>query len=269
MHNLPSFFNKKIILKPYYNYVLILLLSTCFCSCQTYKQNILVRSEGIADQQKIIEAVSEAESNYKIRKNDYLKIDVYTNKGERILDPNYELTQATQINRIIPQYLVQNEGIVNLPIIGNIQLEGLTLYEAGKLLEERYSLFYKDAYVLINFNNKRVTVLGAPGGQVIPLQNEDMNLFEVLALAGGLDNNAKAGNIRIIRGDINNPRIFVVDLTSVQGLKRFDMKIQPGDIIYVEPVRRVFIEAVRDVAPVLSVVSSVLTLLLVVQQINK
>jgi len=250
------------------NNLIFIILTLHICSCNAYRQNILFRTD--ADTYRLKSAVIEAESNYLIQKNDYLRVQVFTNKGERIIDPNNELVQNVQIRNIIePEYLVQNNGLVNLPIVGAVNIEGLSLYQAGKYLEEQYNSYYKDAFVIVNFSNKRVIVLGAPGGQVIPLLNENMNLIEILALAGGLDNTAKAGNIRLIRGDINNPEIYVINLTTFKGMKNHNLKVLPGDIIYVEPVRRVLTESVRDIAPVFSVVTSMLTLFIVLQQLNK
>jgi polysaccharide export outer membrane protein len=244
-----------------------IIFSLILCSCNTYRQNILFRTD--AEPYQLKSAALETENNYVIQNNDYLKVKVYTNKGEQIIDPNQELMQSGQVRNIIdPEYLVQNEGFVNLPIIGSVKLAGLTLFQAGKFLEEKYNLYYKDAYVLVNFSNKRVIVLGATGGQVIPLLNENMDLIEVLALAGGLDNTAKAGNIRLIRGDINNPQIFVIDLTTIKGMRNHNLKVFPGDIIYIEPVRRVITETVRDISPILSIVTSLLTLFIVLQNLN-
>lgn len=247
--------------------IVLIFAALLICSCNAYRQNILFRTE--PDTYQLKSAVVEAEANYVIQKNDYLKVQVFTNKGERIIDPNHELIQNPQIRNVIdPEYLVQNDGLVNLPIIGSVNLAGLTRYQAGKFLEEKYNIYYKDAYVLVNFSNKRVIVLGAPGGQVIPLVNENMDLIEVLALAGGLDNTAKAGNIRLIRGDINNPEVYVIDLTTFKGMKNHNLKVFSGDIIYIEPVRRVITESVRDIAPILSIVTSMLTLFIVLQNLN-
>ncbi len=54
-------------------------------------------------------------------------------------------------------------------MIGEIKLEGLTIRQAEEVLQQAYSKFYEDAYVVLKYTNKRVIILGAPGGQVIPL----------------------------------------------------------------------------------------------------
>jgi len=150
----------------------------------------MFKTEKGIDTTQVKTAIQQAEGNYRIQKNDLLNVEVYTNKGEMLIDPNNELSKSNQggfreNERLNPDYVVQEDGLVKLPIIGPVLLGGLTLKEAEDILEEEYSRFYKDVFTLIRYNNKRVFVLGAPGGQVIPLLNENTNLLEVLSLAGG------------------------------------------------------------------------------------
>ena len=217
-------------------------------------------------------AVYQAEQNYRIQNNDFLKVDVFTNKGERIIDPNFEL--RINVNQLGGQgqqefvYLVQDDGYCKLPIIGKIFLRDMTIDEAERLLEEKDNEFYKDSFVKLQFRNKRVILLGALGGQVLSLTNENMSLAEVLALSGGVQLGAKAQNIKILRGDMNNPEVYAIDLSTIHGMRESAIRIHPGDIIYVEPWRRVWLESIRDIAPVLSLVTSILTLAIVLQNIN-
>jgi polysaccharide export outer membrane protein len=102
--------------------------------------------------------------------------------------------------------------------------------------------------------------LGAPGGQVIPLANENTHLVEILALAKGLGNDAKAQNIRILRGD----QVFVADLSTVEGYFKNNLLIESGDIVYVEPVRKPLTEGIRDYGPILSIVTTLTTLIVVI-----
>lgn len=240
-------------------------------SCKAYKQNILFNTGEEIIPEKVIRQVAEAESNYIIQKNDYLEVDVYTNKGERIIDPNNELSgagdQRYQQSKPRHEFLVREDGYVTLPMVDEVQLAGLTLEEANNKLEKEYSKYYNGAFVITRYTNKRVIVLGSPGGQVIPLQNENMKLLEVIALAGGISNDARANNIRLIRGELTDPTVYLIDLTTIEGIRKAEMNIEPGDIIYIEPVRRVVTESVRDVAPIFSIVSSILALIVVIQNL--
>lgn len=215
-------------------------------------------------------AIHEAESSYIIKPYDYLQIEVFTNKGERIIDPNFELVEdnlnTRNQSRPQPNFLVQEDGMVMLPIVGEIALAGLTLPDADSVLRREFSHYYKEPYVITTYTNKRVIVLGATGGQVIPLLNEQMSVIEVLALAGGISNEAKGHNIRLIRGDLKNPDVQVIDLTTIQGLRKAELKVESGDIIYVEPVRRIVSESLRDISPILSVITSMVTLIVLIRR---
>jgi polysaccharide biosynthesis/export protein len=218
------------------------------------------------------ERLSEVENNYRFAVNDYIKVEVYTNKGERIIDPDFELLndirQNTQNLKPDPVYLVLADGFVDLPLVGRVPLEGQTLEEAKDLLEKEYADFYKEPFIIVSYVNKRVIVIGGPdGGKIIPLENEKMNLLEILAISGGIDNNSKAQNIRLIRGELSDPLVYVIDLSTIEGLKKTNIYLQPGDVIYIEPVRRPVAESTRDYLPVIAALTSFLTLILVIQQL--
>lgn len=243
---------------------LLLFLS----SCNVYKQDIMFRlDEGASALQK---SVDMAERNYVIQVDDLITIDVFTNDGERIVDPDFELQQGIGVNNqnfINFDYLVQIDGLVDLPMVGKVNLEGLTIDEAETVLEGLYNEFYKDVFVKLAFGNKRVVLLGASGGQVIPLVNQNMSLVEVLALSGGLEFGTKAQNIRIIRGPLSNPTVFEVNLNTVEGMTKSIVPIEPGDIIYVEPWRRPFFEALRDITPVLSATTSIIAFVVLINNL--
>ncbi|HTE34385.1 MAG TPA: polysaccharide biosynthesis/export family protein, partial [Chryseolinea sp.] len=195
------------------------------------------------------------------------QLEVYTNKGERLIDPDLQLTkentaQKNVDTKIVPSYLVDTDGIATFPMVGALKLEGLKLHEAEEILQKEYSIYYRDAFVILKYVNKRVIVMGAPGGQVIPLASENMRLVEVLALAKGLNNDAMAQNIRVLRGD----QVFLADLSTFDGYLKGNMVMEPGDIVYVEPIRRPFAEGLRDYGVLFSIIVSIATLMVVIVQ---
>ena len=284
----------------------LLLFSSC-ASTRYYQKRTLFRltdSQGRQlDSTKLRVALNRTERNYVIQPNDFLEVRVNTNKGERILDPNGELPfgqpsgtlpsrgsvvggQSGGAARSTPrstgqgagtatggsEFLVQADGIVVLPMVGRMRLSGLSLLQADSVLALRFNEYYKEAFVTTRVTNNRVIVLGASGGQVISLSNDNMNLLEVLALAGGIDgggtsggttgfyrNGGRADNIRIIRGNLKNPRVQQVNLSTLDGMRRASLQIEPNDIIYVEPIRRPLLDALADAGPILSLSSLLLT----------
>jgi polysaccharide export outer membrane protein len=243
-----------------YRTILALLFIGMIAASCGYKQNIMfkVPEETILKQQ-----ADEAQRNYVIQPDDYLKLAVYTNKGERIIDPDLELLKEMPVqNGVVkpdPSYLVDIHGVAKFPMVGELKVEGLTIRQAEELIQKEYTKFYTDPFVTLQYTNKRVILLGSPGGAVIPLVNENVTLVEILALGKGIDNFGKAHNIRVLRGE----EFYLIDLSTIDGYRKGNMIMQHGDIVYVEPVRRPVSEAVRDYGPLLSLGISISTLIIV------
>lgn len=246
-----------------------ILVVLCLSGCASYKQNIMFKPGESFVPDPIKKEALLVEKNYVIQKNDYLKLEVFSNQGERVIDPDGELLKEMGN---IPQgntkpqltYLVNTQGVVKFPMIGELKLDSITLRQAEEILQKQYDAFYKGCFVSLTFLNKRVIVLGAVGGQVIPLGNENMTLAEILALSKGLNNDAKAHNIRVLRGE----QVFVVDFSTLSGYLNSNLIVQPGDIVYVEPIRRPFVEAFRDYGSLISIVVSVSSLIIVFSNSN-
>lgn len=237
------------------------LLSLALASCGAYKQNIMFRVPAGA---ALKAQVTSAEKNYTILKNDKLELQVYTNKGERIIDPDFELSKSqgaapAQSDKQTPSYVVDVTGTARFPMVGEQRMDGLTVRQAEEVLQKAYAVYYKDPFVILTVTSRRVIVLGAPGGQVIPLVNENVHLVEVLALARGLDKTAKAQAIRVLRGN----DIFQVDFSTYSGYTQGNMLMESGDVVYIEPIRKPFIEAVQEYGPLVSILASLTTLIVV------
>ncbi|WP_181304638.1 polysaccharide biosynthesis/export family protein [Rufibacter sp. XAAS-G3-1] len=278
-------------------YLFLLIGVSQLSSCNVYRQNVMFRTDGDVNADLLRASMAEAGRNYRIQPNDVLNIRIYTNKGEILIDPNSFLRQelgsggnitggganrgnrAGQTNNTYQQggqqqqqygqeYTVLPNGEVKVPMIGFVQVQGLTVAQADSVFQSQFETYYRDTYVYSQVVSRRVVVLGATGGSVIPLTNENINVVEVLALAGGIPEDGKAQNIRLIR-DIatDKPIVHVIDLSTIAGLQKASLRVQPNDVIYVEPVKRVFNESLRDVLTVIGAVSNVLTSYIVIRNI--
>ena len=237
-------------------------------SCASYKQHVMFKtSDGFIPTPIEREALN-VERNYIIQKNDYLKLDVFSNKGERLIDPNPELSNTvnSQNSTSVKEftYLVDIHGIVKFPMVGELKVDGLTLREVEEIAQKEFQKYFKDPYVVITYSNKRVIILGASGGQVIPLTNQNVSLIEAIALAKGVPTDSKAQNIRVLRGD----KVYIIDLSTIEGFKAGNMLIEPGDIIYIEPIVRPFSEALKDYSGVLTILVSLTTLLVLINSLK-
>lgn len=144
--------------------------------------------------------------------------------------PEKTLTQAT------PGFLVDQEGNIQVPLIGNIKVDGLTTTQIRKLIEEKIEKFVQSPTVSVRFSNFKITILGdvtRPG--VYPVPNERITLMEALGLAGDLTVFGLRKGVKLIREENGKNKIYNIDLTSKEVLNSPYMYLQPNDLIYVDP----------------------------------
>lgn len=208
------------------------------------------------------------EEEYRISPNDILKFRLFTNDGFELVEQ--ELNQQNrqmfnQTERI--SYLVELDGYVKLPVLGRVKLEGYTTREAEFLLEEMLVEYYNLPFVQLEVMNRRVIVFSGNGGsaKVINLVNEQTTLMEALAQAGGINGRGRADRIKLIRESGEQRKVFLIDLSTIDGLQYADMVVQANDIIYVEPIPDIGRELTQDLAPILSLLTSALFLYTVVK----
>ena len=278
---------------------LVLGLMLLLGSCRTLQKNVLFTIEEDLRPEAFEYQGDAPPRNYRIAVNDYLAISVFTDKGEVLIDPNNEYdpdnaallgqqqqgqqqlqaqaqnpnfipdSRPLQRNGSRPQsFLVDQQGQVILPQVGPVTLAGLTLREADSLLALSFQTYYEKPYVVTQYLNKRVVVIGGVGDQVIPLQHEGMTLLEVLAMSRNLQENGRADRIRIIRGGLNQPAVKIVDLSSIKGLADSYIILRPGDVVYVEPRRRLDNTVLRDAGSILTIFTSLVTTYLLVDNLT-
>lgn len=253
--------------------LLPIIVIALLCSCKAYKQDIMFRLDDDFTEEDLSSVTEGLERNYILKPNDRFQLNVFTNEGERLIDPNREFAaiigagggqggrQGQLGDRFM--YTIRGDSMARIPMIGDINLVGLTLFEAELKLAEEFNNHYEGSFVKLEIENRRVFVLGVPGGKVIPLENENTGLIEIISQAGGINRNGKANNIRLVRGD----QVFMIDLTTISGMLDSNMNVETGDIIYVEPWRRPWKESLRDLGPIFSIISSTITLALVIQNL--
>ena len=201
---------------------------------------------------------------YIISVNDILQFRLFANDGFQLIDIASGQagvgSQAALAARANINYVVQADSLARLPILGNINIVGKTIVEAEAFLQAEYAKFYVEPFVILTISNKRVIVFPGTGSsaQVVNLSNNNTNLIEVLALVGGITSNSKASRIKIVRQTKVKKDVYLVDLSTIEGIKAGSMIVQANDIIYVEPNPNLAREALSDITPIVSLLSSAL-----------
>ena len=241
-------------MKKYLTFILITIL---FASCRVIDPSEMFQTEKKFKYSKF----QASEKEYIIQPFDKLNLRIYTNDGFRLIDVQTNASNNNR-NRNAISYLVEYDGKVKVPTLGRIKVSGLTIREAEKLLEQKYSQYYKKPFVLINVTNRRVIIFsgGSSKGSVLPITNENFTLIEALAQAGGIDNFSKSYKIKLIRGDLNNPQVFLFNVSDLQDMKKANFVLQANDIIYVETRPRYSSKILVELTPYMSLLTTILLL---------
>ena len=194
---------------------------------------------------------------YHIAPTDAISFRILSNEGFKLVDIN-----NTNINLAATtiETTVELDGTIKIPLIGRVKVEGLTVREAEQMLETRFSEFYIGPYILFKVTNKRVIIFPGNAGQarVIPIQNNNTTVFEALALAGGVSEDGKAYKVKLVRKASPKSKVYLMDLSTIEGLREGNTIVQANDIIYVEPRNRVGQRVAAEIVPYFTLLSTLL-----------
>jgi polysaccharide export outer membrane protein len=134
-------------------------------------------------------------------------------------------------------YLIDSKGAIDFPLLGRLQIGGLTREETIELFMKKLDPKYvKNPTINIRITNFTITVTGDvrnPGTYTIP--NERITITEALGLAGDLNISAQRQNIKVIREENDEKKVYNVDLLSNKTFTSPVYYLQQNDLIYVDP----------------------------------
>lgn len=134
-------------------------------------------------------------------------------------------------------FQVQEDGTIDFPLIGRLEVLGLTQGEIAAELEQRLADGYlrdpQVTVVLTARENLEVSVLGQvqkPG--TFPYV-EALTLVQALSDAGGLTEIAHTRRVRLTRKTPEGPKTFEVSIKAITDGREPDILLQPGDILFI------------------------------------
>jgi polysaccharide export outer membrane protein len=135
-------------------------------------------------------------------------------------------------------YAVDDTGSINLPTVGRVKVQGLSMEEAQAFLQQKVAAYVRDANVLVKLLSFKITVLGevrSPGRYFI--YNPQATVFEALGMAGDLTEFGNRENIKLIRQTPKGSEVVLINLTDANLLKSPYYYLLPNDALYVEPLK--------------------------------
>lgn len=180
----------------------------------------------------------------KIQRNDILAITVSSLNPEASAIFNMGTTSSIQGNttaNVNPEktangFMVDEKGDIQLPLLGNVKVEGLTTNGARELIQSKLVSYLKEPIVSIRLVNFRVSVLGdvaKPG--VYPVNNERVNISEALSMAGDLSITAVRNNVLLIREQDGKRQYIRLDMQKKEIFNSPYYYLQNNDVLYVQP----------------------------------
>ncbi len=259
----------------YLIYTVIISVSLVSCTINT---DLMLKTDKEYQFSELTDSVINSAREYRIAPNDLVQFKLYDNDAYVVLEPSIsnssEGNNIGRNNALFNQrglsYLVEKDSTIDLPELRQVKLAGLTVRELEDTLEALYSKSYVKPYVQVNITNKRVIVFPGGGGQaqVLTLANNNTTLMEVLAQVGGIATRGNAKHVKLMRNVDNVRHVYEIDLSTIDGLKYTDMLVQANDYIYVEPVPEVGREILRDISPIVSLISSTLLMYTVIRTLK-
>ena len=220
-----------------YKLFIVWMCGMCIFGCASSKKVVYLQDIKV---DKRVKAACEYRTV--IHVDDLLSIIVSCDDIEAALPFNTPMIglgkEVTSGNQQAALYLVDKEGYVDFPVLGKLQVDGISRNELADMLKEKLSGYLKNPIVTIQFLNFKVTVLGEvrnPGSYKV--NSERISILDALGMAGDLQINAKRKNVLVMREDGNEKVFSRVDLTSSELLHSPFFYLQQNDVVYVEPSR--------------------------------
>jgi len=232
--------------------ILLILIIFIFSGCKVMNPSVMF-NEGSNYQYADFE---KEKVEYQIRPFDKIDIRIYTNDGIQLID--MESSNPSNRRQNVDPYLVEHDGMVKVPTLGRVQIAGLTIKQAEEKLEEMYSKYYQKPFVLLTITNKRIIVFtaGSTKGSVLNIEDEKFTLIEALARAGGIDDFSKAYKIKLLRGNLDNPQVYMFNISSIEEMKKANMVLQPNDIIYVDKRAKYTTRTLNEIMPYITLINT-------------
>ena len=248
-------------LNTFYYTVFLFIMSLSISSCITNKDLEYLRTSNKEENTFI------NNYEYRLRIGDLLSVQISTTTEMQHDFFNKEQTSNSQLmiqNPYLYGYLIKENGVLELPTLGEIKAEGFTLRELEKIIQHIASDFFDDPVIKINIINFEVSVLGAvnnPGEYNIVQPKPD--LLYAISIAGDMTQFGNRKKVKIVRKENYISTIFYLDLTNSSVLNNTNFMLHPHDVIYVAPLKKRFY-VFNNLPSVISMTLSAFTLFLLI-----
>ncbi|RYZ45224.1 MAG: polysaccharide export protein [Sphingobacteriales bacterium] len=204
-----------------------LLLSACFFFLVACNPSSKINKDYLYFQNNRDDLVKSQLKELTIKPNDLLSIQIYSTTLNQ--------DQAAIFNITGNSYLVDVNGKIQVPVIGEVTASGLSKAQLQEVLKSKLNNYVKDPAVLVKFQQFTITVLGdvgSPGTK--PFTSDKVTILDAISAAGDLLPTGVRENVTVSREDKNGVRHwYEIDLRSAALFNSPVYQLQQNDIVYV------------------------------------
>lgn len=247
----------------------ILLLASCTSQKNLiYFQNDDLKSDNQPDTMlyKYENGYTNSSPEYKLQPHDMIYVQIYSSLDNTSLalfqstGQSGNTTQASDNTLYLTSYEVDNDGNIDLPTIGKINVLGMSIEEAQNAIKQKAEEFSEGITVTCRMVTFRIKVAGEvnkPG--IYTFYQPSVNIFDALLAAGDLTYYGNRQKVRIVRKSETEDAIYTLDIRKASVMKNKNYYLRPGDIVYVEPNKNT--KTLQTINPPLTTITSSLSLI--------
>lgn len=172
---------------------------------------------------------------------DKLFIKVYSidPQTSQIFNSPEEMRFGTGTGGVIG-YLVDENGEINFPFVGNIMVGSLTTAQASEKIQKTLNDYVSNTSIIVKYIDNHVTVMGEVLRQgVLPFSQDKLTIYEALSLGGGITRYGDRKNVILIRNEGDKIMRYRLNLSDSRIVGKSYFYILPNDIIIVEPLKAI------------------------------
>jgi polysaccharide biosynthesis/export protein len=225
--------------KAKFKYAIFLLLAGLFGSCVPTKNLVYMQKINRANQAKEEITITAPLYSYVIATGDMVGIEIssFNKTGINNIGENLN-NKPVATDPLANGYLVDTKGNIQVPLIGDVKVVGLSIPQAQELIATKAADYINNVIVKVRLLSFYVTILGEVGkpGR-INVTTQSINIFEALSLAGDLQLTSNYQTVRVIRIKDDKATTHYLDLNSNNVFHSEVFYLKPGDLVYVEPTK--------------------------------
>ena len=221
---------------------MLLLAVLALSSCRTVKDIAYFQNKAVNQPEKI-----DKHAGIVIQPKDMLSIVVSSRNPELVAMFNLpvisyqagsEVAATSAYNQRLMGYVVDNNGCIDFPVLGELKVAGMTRWELSEMIKNRLLSegLLSDAVVTVQFMNFKVSVIGevnSPG--TYTLNNDKVTILQAISLARDLTIFGQRENVCVIREREGERVIYEINLCDVSMFNSPAYYLQQNDVVYVQP----------------------------------